>query len=131
MYSPSLHEAIFAYEEGEPALKSASRILARFALPLALVAAATLGPALPASATTTCTFTTSAATMTLDADCTTDQTILVQDGFTLDGAGHTITAVDPAGGHFVGAVVKNGGTTAHVTNLGVTASGLANVCDAL
>jgi hypothetical protein len=48
---------------------------------------------------------------------------------TLDGNGYTITAVDPAGGHFVGAVVANGGTTAHVANLTVTASGLANVCD--
>ncbi len=51
-------------------------------------------------ATTTCTFTTSGFTNTLDADCTTDETILVPNGFTLDGAGHTITAQDPSGGHF-------------------------------
>lgn len=34
------------------------------------------------------------------------------------------------GGHFLGAVVKNAGTTAHVKNLTVTTSTLANVCDA-
>ncbi|MBI2101160.1 right-handed parallel beta-helix repeat-containing protein [Candidatus Woesearchaeota archaeon] len=83
-----------------------------------------------ALAATSCTFTALGTTMTLDGDCTTDATILVPDGFTLDGAGHTITAVDPAGGHFTGAVIKNGGAVAHVRNLEVAASGLANVCDA-
>lgn len=78
---------------------------------------------------TTCTFTTVGTTMTLDGDCTTDATILVPNGFTLDGAGHTITAVDPAGGHFLGPVVRNAGATAHVTNLTVTTSNLSNVCD--
>jgi hypothetical protein len=67
--------------------------------------------------------------MTLDGDCTTDETILIPDGFTLDGAGNTITANDPSGGHFVGAVVMNEGSEAHVTNLTVEASGLINVCD--
>ena len=80
-------------------------------------------------ATTTCIFTTFGTTMTLNGDCTTDATILVPDGFTFDGAGHTITAVNPSSGHFVGAVVKNAGATANVKNLRVTASGLANVCD--
>lgn len=63
-------------------------------------------------------------------DCTTDHTLTVPDGWTLDGGGFTITAVDPAGDHFVGAVVRNAGKVAHVTNVVVTASGLANVCDA-
>jgi hypothetical protein len=81
-------------------------------------------------ATTNCTFTTVGTTMTLDGDCSTDETLLIPNGYTLDGAGYTITAGDPSGGHFVGAVVMNAGTTAHVTNLGVTASALANVCDA-
>jgi nitrous oxidase accessory protein NosD len=67
--------------------------------------------------------------MGLQADCTTDDTIWVQQGVTLDGNGHTITAVDPADGHFTGAVVENAGTEASVTNLGVTTSGLADVCD--
>ncbi len=79
--------------------------------------------------TSACIFTTSGTTMTLTADCTTDHTIPVPQGFTLDGAGHTITAVDPAGDHFLGAVVKNGGTVANVTNVTITASGLANICD--
>lgn len=82
------------------------------------------------SAATTCTFTTVDSTILLDDDCTTDATILVPEGVTLDGRGHTITAVDPAGDHFRGAVVQNDGAMAYVTNLGVTASGLANVCDA-
>jgi parallel beta helix pectate lyase-like protein len=69
-------------------------------------------------------------TMTLLADCTTDHTILVTDGFTLDGAGHKITAVDPAGGHFVGAVVMNGGALANVRNVEITSAGLADICDA-
>lgn len=81
-------------------------------------------------AATTCTFTTIGTTMTLDADCTTDATILIPDGFTLNGKGHTITGVDPGGDHFKGAVVQNGGAVAHVKNLTVTVSGLANVCDA-
>jgi hypothetical protein len=76
-----------------------------------------------------CAFTVSGTTETLVADCTTDHTILVPNGFTLDGAGHTITAVDPAGGHFVGAVIQNGGVAANVTNVTVTAAGLADVCD--
>ncbi|MCI0559412.1 MAG: right-handed parallel beta-helix repeat-containing protein [Nitrososphaera sp.] len=68
--------------------------------------------------------------MTLTADCTTDESILVPDGYTLDGAGYMITAVDPVSGHFLGAVVRNGGMVAHVLNLAVATSALANVCDA-
>jgi parallel beta-helix repeat protein len=81
-------------------------------------------------ASTTCTFTTSGSTMKLNANCTTDQTILIPNGFTLDGKGHSITAVDPPGDHFKGAVVKNAGAVAKVKNLTVTTSGLATVCDA-
>jgi len=80
-------------------------------------------------AATTCVFDVVGTTMTLTNDCTTDETIFVPDGVTLDGAGYTITAVDPAGNHFRGAVVENGGATAYVVNLTVTASALANVCD--
>ncbi len=86
--------------------------------------------ALSKAATTACTFTVSGTTMTLDGDCTTDTTILVPDGFTLNGAGHTITAIDPSLGHFVGGVVSNGGAAANVKNLTITTSGLVNVCDA-
>jgi hypothetical protein len=86
---------------------------------------------LVAGATTTCAFTTSGTTMTLTADCITDESIVVPDGFTLDGNGNTITAQDPpAGEHFRGAVVKNGGSTAHVHNLAIDTSNLQNACDA-
>jgi hypothetical protein len=80
--------------------------------------------------TADCLFTTTKTTMKLENDCTTDQTILIPDGFTLDGKRHTITAVDPSGGHFVDAVIKSQGATAHVKNLIVTTSNLNNVCDA-
>jgi hypothetical protein len=83
-----------------------------------------------ADAATTCTFTVVDATLTLNGDCETDATLVVPDGMTLDGNGHTITAFDPPGGHFTGAVVTNGGATASVTRLTVTAMSLANVCDA-
>lgn len=83
----------------------------------------------PAGAATTCTFTTSGTTMSLDADCTTDATILVTDGFTLDGQGNLITAMDPGGGHFLGAVVKNSGSVAHVIRLVINTDNLVNVCD--
>jgi len=69
-------------------------------------------------------------TYTLLANCITDQTLVLPGGYTLDGNGFSITAVDPVGGHFLGAVVKNGGATAHVFGVTVTASSLSNVCDA-
>lgn len=88
-------------------------------------------PSFVISPTGTCTFTPSGpSTNTLAADCTTSTSIIIPDGETLDGAGHTITAVDPPDGHFLGAVVTNGGGVANVTNVTITASGLANVCDA-
>jgi len=76
-----------------------------------------------------CSFSTGGTIMKLQADCTTDATILVPDGFTLDGAGYTITAVDPFGGHFLGAVVANKGARANVINLGITTSNLADACE--
>jgi nitrous oxidase accessory protein NosD len=82
-----------------------------------------------ALAATNCTFRTAGQTMQLQRDCWTDATLSIPDGATLDGRGRTITAVDPAGGHFLGAVVRNAGSTAHVRNLTIEARGLANVCD--
>ncbi|MEO6145301.1 MAG: right-handed parallel beta-helix repeat-containing protein, partial [Dermatophilaceae bacterium] len=76
-----------------------------------------------------CSFSQTGDTITLLGDCTTDQTILVPDGKTLDGNDHNITAIDPTGGHFLGAVVENAGVTASVINLTVTAD-LATACDA-
>ena len=81
------------------------------------------------AAATDCSFSTTGVVMVLNGDCTTDSTILVPDGMTLDGQGHTITAVDPAGGHFVGAVIKNGGSVAYVTNVSITTDNLADICD--
>lgn len=85
-----------------------------------------------AQAATTCTFADDSLSMvmTLQGNCTTDETILVPDGYTLDGADYRITASDPSGDHFKGAVVTNAGTVAHITNLGVNMTGLSNVCDA-
>ena len=76
-----------------------------------------------------CSFSTRDTIMELRADCTTDAAILIPDGFTLDGAGHTMTAVDPHHGHFLGAVVANAGTHANVRNLRITTSNLADFCD--
>ena len=83
-----------------------------------------------ASAMTDCVFTFADSTMSLQGDCTTDETISVMDGYTLNGNHYTITAHDPSGGHFVGGVVENGGTVAHVTKLTLDTANLSNVCDA-
>ncbi|MBL8161918.1 MAG: hypothetical protein JNJ61_08030 [Anaerolineae bacterium] len=83
----------------------------------------------PVSAATSCVFNFVGTRMVLTNNCTTDETIVIPQGYTLDGMGRMITAVDPPGGHFVGAVVRNEGTIAHVRNLRVTVSGLLNVCD--
>jgi hypothetical protein len=66
----------------------------------------------------------------LAADCTTDTTLLVPDDYTFDGEGHTVTAVDPPGGHFTGAVIRNRGATARVRDVTVTVRGLRDVCTA-
>jgi hypothetical protein len=98
----------------------AALCLGSFAPQSGVVRAATANP---------CTFTTSGKTMTLNGDCTTDASIIVPNGFTLDGTGHTITAVDPMGGHFTGGVIKNGGATANVRDVHITTSALADMCD--
>ncbi|MCP3136870.1 right-handed parallel beta-helix repeat-containing protein [Pyxidicoccus sp. QH1ED-7-1] len=70
------------------------------------------------------------ARVTLRADCTTESTIFIPDGYTFDGAGHVLTAVDAEGGHFQGAVLRNKGATAHVRDVTVSARGLSErVCD--
>jgi len=82
-----------------------------------------------AEAATSCVFDLAAGTMRLEADCTTDASIVIPDGITLDGNYHTITAVDPPGGHFLGAILVNGGRRASVINTRLAADALANVCD--
>ncbi|MFY2559011.1 right-handed parallel beta-helix repeat-containing protein [Corallococcus terminator] len=69
-------------------------------------------------------------TVTLTADCTTEQTVWIPDGFTFDGAGHVLTAVDARERGFRGAVLSSLGTTAHVRAVTVEARGLSElVCD--
>lgn len=71
------------------------------------------------------------AKVTLEADCTTESTVFIPDGHTFDGAEHVLTAVDPEGGRFQGAVLRNRGATAHVSRVKVTARDMAGVgrCD--
>jgi hypothetical protein len=83
----------------------------------------------PAASFGSCSVSTSGTIITLLSNCITDRTLYIPDGFTLEGNSKTITAVDPAGGHFLGAVVMNGGASANVQNVTVTASGLQNACD--
>lgn len=82
-----------------------------------------------AMASAQCTFTTVKKTMTLNGDCITTASIIVPDGFTLNGAGHTITAMDPVGDYFKRGVIENGGASADVTNVKITTSALADPCD--
>src|ERR1051325_7592924 len=99
---------------------------------LMLFAAVCLAAVASTAADAQCSFSTNtkSKTMTLNADCVTDHSIAVPNGYTLDGAGHTVKAVDPAGDHFRGGVVQNGGVSANVTNLKITTGVLADVCDA-
>ena len=80
------------------------------------------------AASAACTYTTVKKTMTLNGNCTTSTSIVVPNGMTFDGAGYTITAVDPGPGGFTGGVIQNGGASANVTNVTITTSGLAIVC---
>jgi len=75
-----------------------------------------------AHADSSCTFTVAGDVWSLDGDCMMDETIVVPDGVTLDGRGFTILAVDPAGDHFRGGVISNGGDEAHVTTSGSSSS---------
>ncbi|MGK2851227.1 MAG: ExeM/NucH family extracellular endonuclease [Candidatus Limnocylindrales bacterium] len=76
-----------------------------------------------------CAFQDDGTTRTLLGDCSTDTTVGVPDGWTLDGDGFSISAFDPVGDHFRGAVVANDGDAAHIRDLTVTAYQLADVCD--
>ncbi len=77
----------------------------------------------------TCTFATVGKTMLLEADCETTTPIVIPDGWTLDGKGHTITAVEAAAGAWNGAVITTEGSAAHVRNLVLTAESLACACN--
>ncbi len=77
---------------------------------------------------TACTGTMSGTTFTLTADCDTTVQLTVPDGQTVDGGGHTISAHDPAGGNFSGAVLTNAGTTMHIQNVTIKGTGFAVDC---
>ncbi|RKH32719.1 right-handed parallel beta-helix repeat-containing protein [Corallococcus praedator] len=79
-----------------------------------------------------CAFTMAQAQVALSTDCVTQGPVFIPDGFTFDGATHTMTAVEDAavGEHFQGAVLRNRGTVARVRNVTVTARNLSDVCDA-
>ena len=71
---------------------------------------------------------------TLTANCDTTSTLTVPNGYTLNGAGYTITAHDPdstdlPAGAFHGPVLTNAGTTMNLTNLTVRGTGFAFNCD--
>ncbi len=70
-------------------------------------------------------------TLTARASCITDTPLFIPEGHTLEGAGHTLTAVDPAGGHFTGAILRNRGSRADVSGLKLRAQGLlkSGACD--
>lgn len=70
-------------------------------------------------------------TMTFVSDCTVDSSFMVPDGYTVDGDGFTLFGVDPPGGHFLGAVIRNEAGTSWIAirNLTVDADTLADVCD--
>jgi hypothetical protein len=63
----------------------------------------------------------------LTADCDTDVSLAVFHQ-TLDGAGHTLTAHDPPGGNFMGAVLSNNRMWLDVENLTVEGTGFATNC---
>jgi LPXTG-motif cell wall-anchored protein len=78
--------------------------------------------------TTACAGVVAGSTFTLTADCDTTATLTVPNGFTLNGAGHEITAHDPdpaAGqsGLFHGPVLTNAGAAMNVTDLTVRGTG--------
>lgn len=84
-------------------------------------------PVVSTQAANDCVFDDNGDTLTLTGDCTTDETIFIPNGYTLNGNGYTITAKDPIGG-FKGAIIQNDGAMAYVEHLNVAALGLSNSC---
>lgn len=83
----------------------------------------------PACTRPPCAFALETGRVSLAADCTTDSPLFIPDDYVFDGLGRTVTVVDPPGGHFTGAVLRNRGSMARVRNVTVTASALADVCE--
>jgi hypothetical protein len=59
-------------------------------------------------------------TYTLTGNCAVTAPITVPDGITLDGGGFTISATDPPGAEWNGAIVTNAGTSMNIRNVTVT-----------
>jgi hypothetical protein len=74
-------------------------------------------------------YTVDPATSTIDlaGDVTTSQTAYVYDGYTVNGNGHSLTAQSPT--PWVGAVLRNDGTSMNLADLTVTGTNLGGACD--
>ena len=68
-------------------------------------------------------------TITLQSNCNTAVTLAIPQGFTLEGNGYTVTAINPASGSFLGAIIKAGGTSAIVNNVTIATAGLTGCQD--
>ena len=58
-------------------------------------------------------------TLTMLSDCSTPVTVTVPDGWTLDGAGHSLIGTETASSSFQGAILANAGTSMDIRNLTV------------
>ena len=58
-------------------------------------------------------------TLTMLSDCSTPVTVTVPDGWTLDGAGHSLIGTETATTSFQGAILENAGTSMDIRNLSV------------
>jgi hypothetical protein len=96
---------------------------------LILLATVVLTLTATAAVNAQCIFTIAKKTMTLNGDCVTTASIIVPNGFTLNGAGHTITAMVPSGDYFKRGVIQNGGATTDVTDVTIPSSALIDPCD--
>jgi hypothetical protein len=96
---------------------------------LMLLTLLALSAALMAKAATTCMYLTVGTSMVLQSDCTTDAPIVVPNGITHNGAGHKISAIDPPGDHFRGAIIQNAGASASVINTVIETANLENICE--
>jgi hypothetical protein len=99
-------------------------VMAVAALPAVVSGGPVASAAVPGGdITAVCAGTTSGSVFTLSADCgPTTAPLIVPDGFTVDGAGHTITATDlpPDGSaQWNGGILTNAGSSMNVQNLSI------------
>ena len=94
----------------------------------ALACAVLLLTPLAAGAQSLCRFSEDGWVMRLLDDCVTDESLEIPDGYTLDGDGHEIVAIDPDGQSFLGAVVIARGARASIINTHITTAMLSGRC---